>query len=1023
MIFASRTPIAAIVCFAGASFATAPAFAQAPVPDPLDVQALKRGEEAINQQKYQDAVKEFEALIGKFPQSPTIPQAIFRLGYAYYLLGDFDKAVENFQKSSNAKGAPAEIIELALSLTPQVLAAKAAKLKPEDPAREAALNDAIKQFDVFLGRFPNSEEAESANMGKALALFQLKKYDEAAQALRTNLQKFPQSESIQDSQYTLALILGADGATALAKATAPDPAATAKLEEGEKLLSDIVTKRVNLALVNDAQFQLGEMLNARASFTDPKKKDVRDGLFKRALEAYRGVVTKDQVIARQKQRIADISQRRIDAGKRGDQQGFKRLQRLQEKEQEKLATFEGRGDQTVTAKVKSGQIFFQMGKLDEARVLLSFAEPLAEEADDKKTTSYFITMTYALQQLMDKAVERYNAFQTAHKGDEIAENLQLVMAAGYLSKDPKIFNAEKAIEYCKEGIQIYPKGRFTPELLNVQASALIGMKKYDEALALLQQFIAGSPPKELAAAAEFNLALIYKDTGKMEDALKTFREIRDKYAGQEQAEQSAYWLGEMGLAVDPKQAIVELKDFIAKHPESELAPQATFALARGQVATGQTAEALLTFRDLPQKFPKSEPAPFSYFERAKILANQQKYDECLAIMKDFIAAYPDNPAQFQAYDFMAQILTNQQKGMEAIAIYDDFVQKRPEDPAAAEALLKLSSLWKGYADSQGPILAQSAEKRAEWTKGVEKSMAAVEQIVAKYPESPALALALGNALDVQKSRLRAKLITEADLEKYFNDLAAKAESKPGTQSKIQMTLAAFVFDKNKEKARAMIEKAYKADLKYAPEDLDLYGEGLIEAKKYDDALKVYEKLASDYPIPGGVDPAKAPRDIQEAQAIALAGQGKALQGKGDKDAGGKKFLELEKNYAWSPKMLEVNYGIAIDLHEKQQDEDAVKRLLEVVKAMKAPAELRANSMLLLGKIHESNKRYDQAIDNYIKIATYYSGVPEVAAEGLWRGAQLLERQGSGEIPRPIPPPRSTASPAPKTDAKQAAEKK
>ena len=90
-------------------------------------------------------------------------------------------------------------------------------------------------------------------------------------------------------------------------------------------------------------------------------------------------------------------------------------------------------------------------------------------------------------------------------------------------------------------------------------------------------------------------------------------------------------------------------------------------------------------------------------------------------------------------------------------------------------------------------------------------------------------------------------------------------------------------------------------------------------------------------------------------------------------------------------------------------------------------ELRANSMLLLGKIHESNKRFDQAIDNYIKIATYYQGVPEVAAEGLWRGAQLLEKQASGELPRPTPPPKGSPAPkgssAPKAEAKPAAEKK
>ncbi|MEA3213782.1 MAG: hypothetical protein QOE70_6839 [Chthoniobacter sp.] len=1019
MNFVSRQPIAAIVCFAGALLIGASAIAQAPAPGqplPLDFQALERGKEALNAQKYPDAVKAFQEVLSKYPQSPAVPEATFRMGYAYYLLGDYDKSVANFQKVPVTKGAAPEMIELATSLTPQVLATKASKLKPEDPLRDSTLLDAIRQFDVFLQKFPQSEEGESANFGKAIAFFQLKKYEEAVQALRTNLTKFAQSESIQDSQYTLALVLGADGVDALQKATAPDPAAIAKLDEGEKVLRDIIGKGVNLAVVNDAQFQLGEMLTARGTFTDAEKqKELRTTIFKKALEAYRGVSTKEQVIAAQKKRIDNISLRRVDAGKQANVQLFRRLQRLQEKEQEKLAAFEERGDQTVTAKIKSGQIFFQLGKLDESRVLLTFVEPLAaEDPEAKKTTLYFITMSYALQNVMEKAVERYNAFQAAYKADPIAENLQLVMAAGFLNKDPKIFNPEKAIEYCKEGLQVYPKGRFTSDLLNVQAGALIGLKRYDEALALLQQFIASNPPKELAAEAEFNLAIIYKDTGKTDDAVKTFRSIRDKYADSVQAEQASYWVGELGLTTDPKTAVTELKAFMSKHSDSELMPQAMFALGRGQAALNQKDDAIITFRDLPKKYPTSQPAPYAFFERAKIFAEREKYDECLAIMKEFVAAYPESDALYQAHDFMAQILTNQKKGMEAIEVYEDFVKKRPSEPAAAEALLKISSLWKGYAEGQGPYLSLPADKRAEWTKGNENSISTAERILDKYPESPAVALALTNLLEIQKTRVKAKLpgMDVAAVEAYFDGLAKKAEGKPDTQSKIQMTLASFIAEVDKPKAALQMDKNYKPDLKYAPGDIDLYGQTLIETKEYDKALKVYEKLAKDYPIPGGAEPNKAPKAVQEAQATALVGQGQALQGKGEKEAGGKKFQEVEQLYAWTPKMMEVHYGIALAHYEaKTDEEDALRRLLEIIRAPKAPAPLRANAMLLLGKIHENGQRYDMAIDNYIKIATFYGGVKEVAAEGLWRGAQLLERQGRGELPRPVPPPK--ASPAPK----------
>ena len=49
---------------------------------------------------------------------------------------------------------------------------------------------------------------------------------------------------------------------------------------------------------------------------------------------------------------------------------------------------------------------------------------------------------------------------------------------------------------------------------------------------------------------------------------------------------------------------------------------------------------------------------------------------------------------------------------------------------------------------------------------------------------------------------------------------------------------------------------------------------------------------------------------------------------------------------------------ASTLHDQKKDDEAIKRLHEVIKAQKATAELRAKSMLLLGKIHEANGRFE-----------------------------------------------------------------
>jgi TolA-binding protein len=1025
MSFDRRFP-SAIVCLAASALAAGPAAAQAPAPATLDVKMMQDAEVLSSQGKHAEAAAMYEEMVKKFPQVPSVPEANFRAGYAHYLAGNYDAALASFKKVIDNRNLPPELAtlnELSLSMTPQVLAAKAAKLPPNDPARKVALEDAVKQFDVYLTKYPSTDEAESATYGKALALYQLEKFDNAMDTLRANMTKFAASPTVQDSQYLLALTLATVASQSMQKATAPDKTADAQYDEAEKLLRDIIAKNQNLALINDAQFQIGELLLARGGFmSGDDSKQKQNETFSRALDAYRTVASKDRVIDAQKKRIAFFKDLMVKAGIAKDAQGLQKYKRIVLKEEEKLAQIEGRTDQTQTAKFKTGLIFFTQGKMDETRVLYTQLENLGvlEDPEDKKQALYFVTMSYAAQNVADKAVEKYTAFQGAYKGDQIAQNLQLIMGAMYLHPDSKVKDPNKAIEYFNEGLQLYPKGKAFGTLVLARAGAQIELKQFAEAEKALKDTLAQNPPKELAVDAEFYLGTVQVQTGKPAEAVATFKIVRDKYPDTPQAEQAHSQVGQLLSRLDAKTAIPELQSFLTKFPKSNEVPANLMALGTAQAATGQSAEALVTLKKLATEFPKSEPAPFSYFSRSKILADQQKFDECLTVMKDFIAQYPDSPSLYQAYDFTAQILTSQGKGQEAIAVYDDFVAKRPKDPTTAEALLKLSALWKGYTESQGNYIVIEEAKRTEFKKGIEKSTAAAEKLLAEFPESAQVAQALNNLMEVQRLLVVAKLKTDSDLEKYFQDLAQKFSDKPGTQAKVLFTLAAFTYTKDKAKAVEQMTAAYKPDLKFAPEDLDLYGEALIENKKVDEAVKIYEKLNKDFPNPGG-DPKAASRDVQEAQAIVLAGLGKALQEKGDpasKEKGAKMFADLEANYPWSPKMLEVNYGTAVALHDQKKDDDAIKRIQEVIRAQKSSADLRAKSMLLLGKIHESNARFELAIDNYIKISVFYGGVPKVAAEGLWLGGQLLERQATGDIPMPTPTPKPAGTPAAKDAPKK-----
>jgi hypothetical protein len=228
-------------------------------------------------------------------------------------------------------------------------------------------------------KFPQSEEVEAANYGRARAHLQNEEYEEAAKPLRANMQRFPQSPSAPDTQFMLAVVLGAQGTSAMQKATEKVPAAEAAWAEAERLLADIIQKRTDLALANDAQFQLGENLAARAAFEQGAK---REEFLKRALEAYRAVQPKEIIIKAQETRLGQI--RDALARPTPDVALRQRTLRFQQRELEKAAALQQRPDQTVAAKIKSAQLFLGLERFDEARVILSFVDQFTEDPEQKK---------------------------------------------------------------------------------------------------------------------------------------------------------------------------------------------------------------------------------------------------------------------------------------------------------------------------------------------------------------------------------------------------------------------------------------------------------------------------------------------------------------------------------------------------------------------------------------------------------------------------------------------------------------
>lgn len=945
---------------------------------------------------YKGAAAAYEKLLKDYPTDAVVPSAQLQLAYAYFYLGQYDQAQTILTKTSSVP-LPPEAKERIQGFLPQILIAKAGAMSANDPKRNATYQEAITKFTAFITAYPQSPELESAILNRGIAQFQLAKYAEAAKDFELNLQKFPQSSTIATSKNLLALTLAALASTELSKPSGANTAqALANFKRATDILREMITKQEDVTLMNEANFRLGEILFSQAQFGSEADKSAT---YQQALDAYRAVVPNEQIIALQQQVLKEFPERKRQAIQTRNENLRKQLDKDNERELRKLSELQGRPDQVPTALLKMAEIFYQQGKTNETRVILAHVDKALKDADDQKRALYLTTMTYALQSVPEKATSGYQSFQSKYKGDPIADNLPVTLGSMYLGLN----KLPEAINYFNESLSLYPSGRFVGLSVVNKAQAESRTGKYEDAQKTFKEFLAKNPPADVGVIAQFGLANTYKDTKKWDDAIAAYQVVKQKYAGTPQATESDYWIGMSTQQKGDNAAAVPILDAFAKaNPKSPLAPLAVYTKGAAQLALGQTEDGIAALAQVADEYPESLPAPFTYFTRMQLRMKEGKSDEAVALMRKFIEQYPKDDKVFVAYDTIAQTAISGGKTEEGLAAYREYVQNYPQSPQAADAIAKVADIQRGKAEALGRFGALNADEQSQWKTYMEGSIASAEELLQKYPESQAVSLGLQTLLRDQTLLVGAELKKPAEVEQYFQKLADSAGS-PAAKSRLLFALASYVNETDSAKALGIMEKAYDPSIVYAPQVLDAYGLALLGKKDFAKATEIATKLATDYPNPAGVSPQQAPLPIQEAHASALFLRGRIAQEQGNLAEAGKLFEQLKALYAWSPKVLEANYGIAQSYKTQGKYDDALMLLAGVSRAQNTTAAIRANAMLLTAEImlekykaetdpKKKEEFLNNAIDTNIKVPQFYESEAAQSSEGLWKGAQLIEEQ-------------------------------
>ena len=959
---------------------------------------------AAQNNDFTSAAQAFDQIIANYPTSGVIHNARIQAGLAHLRLNEFQKVVDSLARETAPGSASQGTAIFYTGVAYLQMGSKATAAA----GRMAAFGKAVTTFTQLISTInrarteENGDYMEEALYYRALAYFNENDYTLAEADVKQLLQPpFDNSLSRPDYQLLLGNLYAQEASKAVNDKKTDD--------EVRKLADEAVQAFDAAASDPNALIQANEARSAKAQvlfLIAPLDLPSMDG-YQKALDAYREVRRKDDLISFQQQHLQDLinkNQANLQANAATGASGTALANgRLIQREQGRLDDLKNGPDPIIEALIGIAQCYNAMKEGDEARTVLHRLAKATLTPDEQHAVDFAIIYSYVLAGQPDKADKALAAYQANHPGDKAIEGLRIGMASDLIKR--KDFAG--ALTQVQESLRDFPQGEDVAQAIELEAQALTGLGKLAEAKQVEDNYLAQNPTSPVALGllisraqgefsnGDFNAALA--DYGKVKDAASASPELQGAgAAGYVQALQS--------LNRDDD-VIQESQAFATKFPNDPSLPN---VLVMGAIAMDHKNDpgAVAALQDVVKKYPtNTAAASFALFYVVNIYQRTGNVPAMMQAAADLAKAFP---AQYnylaQAADYVSAAYVKQKKYDQAVAAYQSLATA-PQPDVAAAALVKIGNL--GLLSVKGVDADRTLTEQAKRDEAQKRFATAEQQFISVLKDYSGQIGAVNDALAGLDNELIQRkswgLLKEADFADYLTKATASL-TDPAMQARVALAKAGLVFiEKDGAKQYPAALAGFRATVAANPSltltrtEADRYGELLIAAKDYPTAQQVYTNLLASNPA----DPYTQADGDYGLGAIALA-QGDVAGAKTSFE----KMKALPGGAAWHPHINDANYGLALAEEQSGQPEElaaAKQTYSALMQASNAGVALQARAMLGYGRIlaqegattkppkpggTEYANYYFQQVDTIFGPA-----VSELSAEGLYDAGQAYAKAG------------------------------
>jgi TolA-binding protein len=920
-------------------------------------------------QRWKFAAEEFQAFVRKYPNHPKASQGVFFLAEALTQLGQMDEAAARFRDY--------------LSREPQGRFAAPALFRAGEVAYLVGkLDQAKPELERFLKT--HADDQLNAYVLPYLGDIALSQDDapSAESYFRRGLSRFPQGKMQDECRYGLARALEKQG----------------KSEEAERFYLAVAGK-TGSPLADDAQFRLGALYYASGRFQEavdtlgafestlaksPWQATARLGrgwaLFKlnklaEARSTFQAV-TSDAELGVEAQYWLGLTQKAqkewpaatqtfLDAAAAHPHHKLTSALRFQAGDcllsAGQAAAADQQFDLAVAASPSDGQWLddAMRGKVQAALVAKDF-DSLDRRVAQFNARCPGSPLAADVQRMSARSLlERKEYARAAAVLEPLVRAGQAESAVSTLPEDRYLLSlAYEGLGRHQEALDVLlpalgsATGDLQADARTAQASLLMQLQRFDEAVGPLEALLTASPAGERASRCLGNLAICYAETGKLDKAKSRYAELVQKHPGDEligptteQVAEAAYDAGDVAWA---DQLFASLAN---KGQSTRDRNQGLSGLAWSQYKSGRLKEAADTFDRL-------------------------------------LKADPDPPLAADAALTRGRILQQLGESDPALAMYDLVIDRYRQADQFPEAL------W------AAALLRDTLEQDQE-------AASLYEQLATGFPKFPQIDAVLYNWAWTQEDLGREKESSE------LFDRLRKEHPESAYWADAAFRLAQRAFEaKDYPRARQLAADILAAKPSGQMRENTLYLQGQIAAaeERWPDARLAFETLVRDYPESSlrllaeyGVAESIFRQDDYQGAGERLRELVRRTEGRDEPwlavvhlrlaqalvhqkkwDEAYEIAAAIESRYPGFAEQYEVDYVLGRCLSTRAEFEQAREAYRKVIRsAQGAKTETAAKAQLMIAESYYHQKNYEQALREYLALEILY-------AYPTWQAAAVLE---------------------------------